>query len=475
MRFLSIIACLLLIFSCSNKNNDALEINQQFSSEMHDLKEYFHIPGLAISVSKNGEEIYSDFKGFADLENKIELDSDHLFPIASLTKVFTGVVMMKLVEEGKLDLDSPVKEFFPKLSSLSDSIQVKHILSHTSQGKVGEKFYYSSRFSLLTRVIEKASGMSFSAYLERSIFSPLQLENTYLLRDSTQISQNNLKLALPYVYEGETKKGFIDYGYSASAGIVSNITDLNTFNKALDKNSIISQESKERMFSSFKNDLPYGYGIFSQNLMGKNVVWAYGQYDSYSSLFLKVPEEDLTLILLANNNLMSDPARLIYGDISSSLFALSFFGNYLPELVKENSDDFAEKKLLARSLSDSFFARYDDDKFTESKELILSLTKKNSDLIDNGNINLLHNLTFLKDVAFYKKLGVFNTFDIFIEDIGKELHQQDPYVNMYLGSFYLRSGRIEDGQYHLEKVVNAKNFSRNWYTVEGEDLLRSLH
>jgi len=73
----------------------------------------------------------------------------------------------------------------------------------------------------------------------------------------------------------------------------------------------------------------YNYGLFGQEIGGQEITWAYGQYDCYSSLFIQVPGKGLTLVMAANNNLMSDPARLIYGDVTSSLFASWFFRNFL--------------------------------------------------------------------------------------------------------------------------------------------------
>ena len=95
------------------------------------------------------------------------------------------------------------------------------------------------------------------------------------------------------------------------------------------------------------------------------MVWAYGQYDCYSSLFLKIPSENISLTLLANNNLLSDPARLIYGDATSSLFVMSFLKNYIfqfqdmelmekidsPKTNSFSDNQFFRKKLLAQALS----------------------------------------------------------------------------------------------------------------------------
>ncbi len=487
MKQLSILTTLLVLFSaCSQPIEKKIDITQKFSKELTELKTYFQIPGLAASIEKDGKVIYENYLGVSDKEKQIPLDSTHQFSIASLTKVFSGVLIMKLVEEGKLSLKNSVKKYFPN-SQLDDHILVKHILSHTSQGEVGKHFYYSSRFGALTKIIEEASGKSFQNYMEETIFHPLKLKNTFLLKDSTQVTS---KMAKPYLLDDGVQKGFIDYGYSTSAGVVSNLKDLRIFSQALDKNTLISEASKKEMFSSKNDQNPYGYGIFNQNINGIKVVWAYGQYDCYSSLLLKVPSQNITLILLANNNLLSDPARLIYGDVSTSLFALSFLKNYVFEFrdmnLFETADslnfkqapdtDFYRKKVLAQALSESFMARYDVKKIQASAQLLEKVFTEYPGYLEYANINLLHNLTFLKDVAFYRGLGEFNQFDDQILKIGEKLLEQDsqnPYLHTYMGTFYDRKGNNKKAKYHFEQIVNAKNFSKNWYTQEAESWLRN--
>ena len=484
--FLRAFIFVLILSSCSKEEKETSKASEKFATELVELKEYFQIPGLAVSLVKDGEVVSEDYLGFSDYENKISLDSTHQFPIASLTKVFSGVLIMKLVEEEKLSLNTPVKKYFPD-SKIDPHVLIKHILSHTSQGEIGKHFYYSSRFGALTKIIEEASGKSFKVYMEEVIFQPLQLKNTFLLKDSTQVTS---KMAKPYALEDGIQKGFVDHGYSTSAGIVSNLHDLQVFNQALDQNTLISEKSKNLMFSS-ENGLPYGYGIFNQEIEGVKVVWAYGQYDCYSSLFLKVPSQNITLTVLANNNLMSDPARLIYGDVTSSLFAMSFLKNYVfefdqmdlfetkeaLEFTSENTE-FYKRKLLAQALSESFMSRFDTEKIQMSESLLKAVFSEHSDYLEYADMNLLHNLTFLKDVAFYRDLDEFTSFDEHIEKIGSKLLKEDsenPYVNMYLGTFYDRKGNSEKAKYYFDQILNAKNFSRNWYTTEAESWLKNFN
>lgn len=478
---------LLLVSSCSEKNENQIKQTEKFTSELMELKEYFQIPGLAISIEKNGENIYKNYLGVSDLENSTELDSTALFPIASITKIFSGVLIMKLVEQKKLSLEEPINKFLSK-PILGDSILIKHVLSHTSQGEIGKEFYYSSRFGLLTSVIEKVSHRPFEDVMNQEILIPLKLKNTFLLRDSTQIIKENRLIVKPYILDNGIEDGFIDFGYSTSAGIVSNLEDLAIFNSALDDDILISEKSKNSMFSSFNSDLPYGYGIFNQKFENLNMVWAYGQYDCYSSLFLKIPSENISLTLLANNNLLSDSARLIYGDVTSSLFVMSFLKNYIFEFremelmekidsPKTNSfsdSQFFRKKLLAQALGESFMARFEPEKMEVSAKLLERVFSEYPNYLKYADLNLLHNLSFLKDVAFYMELGEFNKFDTQIELIGVKLLKEapeNPYANSYMGTYYARKGDKEKAKYHFESIVNAKNFSENWYTKEAQNWL----
>jgi hypothetical protein len=185
---------------------------------------------------------------------------------------------------------------------------------------------------------------------------------------------------------------------------------------------------------------------------------------------------------------MSDPARLIYGDVSSSLFALSFLKNYVwnasnvtllesDSVAIDNPTDFYRSKLLAQALSESFMARFDASKVEKSAALLETVFSTYPNYLDYGTINLLHTMLFLKDVSFYRELGEFNRFDSQIEALGTKLLQEDPqnpYLNGYFGNYYLRKGEDQKARFYFEQITQAKNFSRNWYTVEAENALKSI-
>ncbi len=481
-----------LITGCLNTHDEYKVSNERFSKELSLLKDYFYVPGLSVIIKKGDKTIFENYLGFADIGNKIAIDSSTIIPMASLTKMFTGVLMMQLVEDGKISMDDPINKYVFN-ENIPDSIIVKHVLSHTSQGGVGQNFYYSGRFSWLTAVVEKAYQTTFEKATQEKIIKPLKLKNTFLLKDSLQLRNEGRKMALPYFYEGEIKEGFIDYGYSAAAGIASTVHDLAAFSKAMDNNSLMTEESKLRMFTPARSSLPYGYGVFSQQFMGKTLIWAYGQYDCYSSLFLKVPEDNITLVIAANNNLMSDPARLIYGDVTYSLFAISFLKNYvfnmaeMPLMEDQNSlaalktrvtqgnSKLYLKKLIAQSVAESFLAQFDSARSERSKHILEHVFGQFPDYENYGDLTLMHNISFLKAIALHKEQSNFSDFDIQLRDIGFQLIAADsnnPYANYYLANYYLSKGNLDSTRIFYNRIIDSHNFSKNWYTTAAQNWIK---
>ncbi len=492
-----------LIFGCSHYQPNSDSVHEQFSEELTELKEYFQIPGIAVLIMKGDQTLYENYVGLSDIEREIPMDATITIPMASLTKIFTGTLIMKLVDERKVSLEEPVTNYVEE-GEISDSVRIKHLLSHTSQGELGKNFYYNNRrFMLLGQIIENVTEKSFKSNIYDKIIEPLELKNTYLLEDSAQLASENRKVAIPYFLGGEMKdgyqekiatEGFIDYGYSAAAGISSTVQDLSKFSSGLNNGELITSASLDNMFTPFQTNLPYGLGVFAQDFMGVQLVWGYGQYDCYSSLLLMVPDKELVFIIAANNNLMSDPARLIAGDVTYSLFALSFLKNFvfdlksLPLLEDDNTltklegsahksgHEFYLKKLLSQSVAASFMARFDDRESEMSKKLLRQVFDIYPDHTSYGDLILMHNLSILKSMDSFRGKGEFSEFDNQFLDIGKSLlniDQHNPYANYYMAHFYERKGMIDSTSYYFNQIVNAENFSPWWYTMEAERWIRN--
>jgi CubicO group peptidase (beta-lactamase class C family) len=422
-----------------------------FTTDLDQLQEYFHVPGMAVIVTKGDSTLYEGYFGYADVENEQPVDSTTVFPMASLTKMFTGYLIAQYSQRGLLE--QPINRWVTN-QNIPDSIKVKHVLSHTSEGEVGKHFHYSSRFSWLTDVIQTEGNGTMELVLNSNITAAYEMNNTFLLTDSSALSKR--KYAKPYVFDGETKPGFVDYGYSASAGLTSTVRDLAKFSKMIANTMVEFDRAPGEK---------YKYGLFGQEVGGMRVLWAYGQYDCYSSLFLKVPERELTFIIAGNNSLLSDPARLIYGDVTTSLFALSFFKNYL-------NLDLPDEKLRAEAIAASYMGMYDSESAAKSKELLRKVFQ------GHGNYRTLatmHNISFLKEIAAHNGEPNFTGFDRQLKSIGYSLLKEDPndpYANIYMAGCYDAENNTDSARVFYTRVAEAKNAVRNWYTNEAENWLK---
>ena len=144
------------------------------------------------------------------------------------------------------------------------------------------------------------------------------------------------QLAKPYKLNaaGEiVSSKYPDIGLDAGGGIISTVDDLAKFDMAMDRNLLISKKSKEQMYtptiSGSGRVLPYGMGWFVQENKDKKLIWHYGYGgDSCSSLILKIPAENLSLILLANSDGASASFNLDKGNVLTSSFAVQFIKRF---------------------------------------------------------------------------------------------------------------------------------------------------
>jgi len=171
------------------------------------------VPGFALGLLRDGEEFTAGF-GVTNLNHPLPVDADTLFQIGSITKTLTATAAMRLVDDGRLDLDAPVRHYLPDLR-LADAdaearVTARHLLTHTA-GWIGDHFsdtgrgddalaryvaeladleqltpagalysYCNSGFSLLGRVIEVLTAETFEAALQRLVLKPLGLERSFV-------------------------------------------------------------------------------------------------------------------------------------------------------------------------------------------------------------------------------------------------------------------------------------------------------
>ncbi|HTF29843.1 MAG TPA: serine hydrolase, partial [Flavitalea sp.] len=184
------------------------------------------IPGLAAAVVEEGQVNFVQTEGFADLEKKIPMRRDHIFPVASLTKTFTAVTLMQYEQEGRISMDDYILDY-PFLSvgltpeRLQDpNVKIKHVLSHTSLGEPGANYIYNgNRYNFVYGVFEKVSGNTrhyeaFAEEVTKRIIQPLKMRDTFPGYPSDKNHPVLSRIVNTYTWDREKQSPKFDKGLS---------------------------------------------------------------------------------------------------------------------------------------------------------------------------------------------------------------------------------------------------------------------
>lgn len=279
-----------------------------------------------VLVSKDNEEILK--KGYGMAGPDTPNTPSTLYQIASLSKTFTAISIMQLVEDQLLSIDETIDTYFPDYPN-ADTITIGHLLSHSSgipdylnkefkfnyseEWKPeeivnvtkdadllftpGESFHYSNTgYVMLGMIIEKVSGLSYAEYVEENIFKPSGMENSmFSLKEGVPAAVGHV--------EGEEGPLMNNTAAFAAGDIISTVEDLALFDQAIRDHVLISAETDDLMGTTHAKKFPYqyGYGWYTQNVMGNEAVGHSGGYPSgFRHYVARLLDEDITVIVLSN-------------------------------------------------------------------------------------------------------------------------------------------------------------------------------
>lgn len=322
-----------------------------FEKKMELLRQGLKIPAMSIAIAKNGKIVYTKGLGFADMENQIPATKHTTYRIASLTKTFSSTLILQLVDEGLIHLDDPVEKYGIFIKS-SGIVRIRHLLSHTSEGEFpGEFYHYSGNFRHLATIAQVATGKSFMQLLIERIIKPARLKNTMPCKiDTILCEQYGIdypeivgNLAKPYLLDSLanlTNGSYPNY-FGASAGLVSSVTDMARYAVLMDNYKFLKKETRRLTYipaiSIHGDTLPYSMGWFVNWFNGQKIVWHYGFWDCNSSMFIRIPEKKLSLIILTNTDKLSEPfPELENGNIFASPVAVEFCKLFLSDFKDIN-------------------------------------------------------------------------------------------------------------------------------------------
>ncbi len=311
-----------------------------FEAYLDSLRLQAGIPGLSAAVISGDRIVWERDLGLRDVERSIPIAPNTPYLIADLTQTVTATLVLDCAARGAISLDDRIARWSSAISE--PDATVRHVLSHTSEGTPGRSFRYNpARYSALAAVVADCGDAPFPRVLADEILDRLGMVDSVPGHDAIDPPTRELfdseqredyaralpRLAIPYRVDAGGRAVRSEYptrGLTASTGLISTVRDLARFNAALD-DDLMSAESTRLAWTNGGPGLPFGHGWFVQSYNGVPVVWHFGSHQAaFSSLFLKVPDRDLTLILLANSDGLSASFRLGDGDVTSSLFARLF-------------------------------------------------------------------------------------------------------------------------------------------------------
>lgn len=319
----------------------------------------------SVLVAKNGEVLYERYSGFKKLENRKEVvDSHTAFHLASVSKTFTAMATLKLWQDGRLNIDDEVSKYLPgfpiagvtikmllshrsgllnyvhfmdrsgwdKRKYLTNNDVLQYIISHKSdvQGaQPGKHFEYSNtNFALLALIIEKVSGQSYADYLSTNFFQPLQMKDTYVfsLSNMATAEESYKRNGRPYRME------YLDAVYG-DKNVFSTVRDLLKWDQALRSGNLFKQSVLDVAYTPYSFEKPgkRNYGLGWRMLLipnGKKLIYHNGWWHGNRTAFIRLIDENATIIALSNND---------YTRVYASKKLSDLFGDY-----KQGHDSFEE-------------------------------------------------------------------------------------------------------------------------------------
>lgn len=313
----------------------------------------------SVLVSQNGKVIYKKAFGEADIELKVPNQVDTKYRLASVSKQFTAMLILQLVQQKKLDLNTSITAYLPDYpKAQGQKITLHHLLTHSSgipnftsfreyrdkimrnpykpvelvhlfdtlslEFEPGKQFNYSnSGYVLLGHIIEQVSGKTYEQCLKDQIFTPLKMNNSGF--DHSDLILPKRALGYEMVGKGFVNAGYIDMSVPFSAGsLYSTVEDLYLWDQGLYTDILLSPELKAKLFTNYfegKNgNYGYGWGInqFQSARTGKNLMFTQhsGGINGFNTFISRELNNKNCIILLSNTS------GVALGDLSYAIGAI---------------------------------------------------------------------------------------------------------------------------------------------------------
>ena len=296
-------------------------------------------PGCALAVLKDGEIVYKQGYGMANLEYGIPITPTTIFHVASVSKQFTAFSVALLAQEGKLSVDDDVRKYVPDLPDFGETITIRHLIHHISglrdqwelliaagwcmedviktedvlelireqntlNFKPGSEYLYcNTGYTLMALIVERVSGKPFRDFCAEHIFQQLAMKNTHFHDDHKMIVENRA-----YSYARKEEGGFqhsvLSYATAGATSLFTTVEDLARWDHNFYEANIGGKAVIEKMLTRGSlNDgeqITYAFGLNITEYRGLRVVEHSGGDAGYRSHLIRFPEQHFSVAILCN-------------------------------------------------------------------------------------------------------------------------------------------------------------------------------
>jgi CubicO group peptidase (beta-lactamase class C family) len=294
-------------------------------------------PGAAVMVIHKSKVLHARGYGLADVDKGIPVDTNTNFRLASVTKQFTALCVLMLIERNQLSLDDALSQHLPEFPAYGREITIRQLLNHTSglldyedlissnttlpvldQNVLqlmlntdrtyfppGTSYRYSNTaYALLAMIVEKVSGQTFASFLRKNIFEPLGMNHTLAYEEGLSMIPNR-------AYGHSNKDGrFVraDQSITSSVlgdgGIYSSVADLFKWDQSLYTTNLVNADTLQLASTpgpdTEKPDTRYGFGWYMSEYRGLRKIWHTGSTIGFRNRLERFPDQEFTVIILTN-------------------------------------------------------------------------------------------------------------------------------------------------------------------------------
>ena len=288
-------------------------------------------PGLALRILEDDEVVFERTLGLATIDPTAAISASSNFRLASITKHFTALSILLLIDEGKLEFDTPLASIIPEFPSYAEDITIRQLLQHQAglpdyeplvpDGTIprvrdrevvdlliqqasldfapGSQYYYSnSAYAVLAIIVEEVSGLTFEEFLRARIFEPSVMPNTVALVEGINTVPSR---ALGHTVVDSSIEETDQSDFSAvlgDSGIYSSLEDMTTWAEHDFGKQLLTSTSYEAIFIPDMEN--YGLGWRIDEFLGQVRYHHSGSTRGFRNFIAHLPESDITLILLSN-------------------------------------------------------------------------------------------------------------------------------------------------------------------------------